>query len=260
MARFRDKKQELQRICAGADWKEALEELISSEAAALEAVNPLLALLPRPELSWQAAFGLGRALSFIADNNMEAARVFMRRLMWSMNEESGNLGWGIPEAMGCILAASPALAGEYSRIFISYGRDTGHEDNYVEHAPLRRGVYWGIGRLASANPAAALPALPHLTLALEDEDAGIRGMAAFAIRQLADNAPKSGETAEESEEYWKAAGLTLERAEALAGTTEAAGTAVELFNGRDIVTLSLGSLLARAREGVEKRRERRGIF
>ena len=112
MARFRDQKTELLRLCAGADWKQALEQRISNEAAALETVNPLLAILSRPELSWRAAFGLGLAVSFMVKKDMEAARIFMRRLMWSMNEESGNLGWGIPEAMGCILAESPALAKE----------------------------------------------------------------------------------------------------------------------------------------------------
>lgn len=195
MARFRKQKTELLRLCASDDWKRALEALISTEETALEVVNPLLALLPRPEFVWRAAFGLGRAVAFMAKKNMESARVFMRRLMWSMNEESGNLGWGIPEAMGCILAESPALAAEYSRILISYGHDTGREDNFVDHAPLRRGVYWAIGRLAAANAAAASPALPHLVKALEDDDPGVQGMAAFALRQLAGHGPARGTAA-----------------------------------------------------------------
>lgn len=257
MARFRSRKQELQRICAGADWRRSLEGLIRDETAALGAINPLLALLPRPDLSWQAAFGLGRAVAFIADKDMEAARVFMRRLMWSMNEESGNLGWGVPEAMGCILAEIPALAREYGRILISYGHDTGREDNYVDHAPLRRGVHWGIGRLAASNPAAALPALPHLTRALEDEDAQIRGMAAFAIRQLAVSAPDNEMNSGTMREQWKTAARALERAGTL---DEAAGTGVTLLDGSAVVTVPLGSLFGEALEMVKRAGGRREPF
>ena len=251
MARFRDQKIELLRLCAGADWKQALEERISDEAAALEAVNPLLALLSRPQLVWQAAFGLGLAVAFMANKTMESARIFMRRLMWSMNEESGNLGWGIPEAMGCILAESPALAKEYSHILISYGHDTGREDNFVDHAPLRRGVYWGIGRLAAANAAAAVPALPHLVKALEDEDAGIRGMAAFALWRLAGNTPAGARSRGEAAAQWRTAEQALERVQKQA----AAVSPLEFFDGNAIVTMTLADISNHALDARKGKQE-----
>jgi len=40
----------------------------------------------------------------------------MRRLMWNLNDESGGIGWGNPEAMGEILACHEALANEYAPI------------------------------------------------------------------------------------------------------------------------------------------------
>lgn len=245
MARFRDQKIELLRLCAGADWKQALEERISDEAAALEAVNPLLALLSRPQLVWQAAFGLGLAVAFMANKTMESARIFMRRLMWSMNEESGNLGWGIPEAMACILAESPALAREYGRILLSYGHDTGREDNFVEHAPLRRGVYWGIGRLAAADASLAKPALPHLIAALGDDDAGVRLMAAFALWQLAGNTPAAEKNQGETARQWQTAAQALEQA------AKAGDTSMEIFDGRAIVSVTLSEMLDRAREALQ---------
>ena len=244
MARFRSNKVEFQRICAGEDWMQALDRRIGKGEAAQEAVGPLLALLPRPELCWRAAYGLGLAVSRLAGANMESARIVMRRLMWSMNEESGNLGWGIPEAMACILAESPALAREYGRILLSYGHDTGREDNFVEHAPLRRGVYWGIGRLAAADASLAKPALPHLIAALGDGDAGVRLMAAFALWQLAGNIPAAEKNREETAGQWQAAAQALEKA------AKAGDMAMEVFDGRDITTVTLMEMLDRAREAL----------
>ena len=252
MARFRNQKAELSRICAGVDWKQDLERYLGDGSAALEAVSPLLALLPRFGFTWQAAYGLGLAVSRMAAKNMEAARIVMRRLMWSMNEESGNLGWGIPEAMGCILAESPALAREYGRILVSYGHDTGREDNFIEHAPLRRGVYWGIGRLASSNAAVAKPALPHLIKALGDEDAGVRIMAAFALGQLAANLPAGERNAGDAAAEWRAAERALEKTAAEAGAHAAM---TDIFDGRTVEAVTLAEMSDRALEALKDRTE-----
>ncbi|MDR2488137.1 MAG: HEAT repeat domain-containing protein [Desulfovibrio sp.] len=243
MTNFRRYKAELVRMCAGADWKSLLDQRINSAAIAAVFANPLLAILSRHEYSWQAAYGLGLAVSRMAEYNMESARNFMRRFMWSMNEESGNLGWGIPEAMGCILAQSPALAREYARIFLSYGRDTGQEDNFVDYAPLRRGVYWGIGRLAAADADGVKPALPHLVSALEDADSGVRCMAAFAIRELAENLPIEKRGKEEWAAHWRKAEDLLERGVVSAGDGPAD---IRLLDGCAIVNVSMARMFALA--------------
>lgn len=238
-------------MCAGKNWRQALEAEISDAESAKSASNAFLALLNRPEARWQAAYGLGLCLPLMAEESMEAARVFMRRLMWSLNEESGNLGWGVPEAMGCILAASPRLAEEYARIFISYGYETGRDDNFLDHGPLRRGVYWGIGRLAEANSRHALPALPHLGRALVDPDPAICAYAAFALEKLALAAPPLADDAEKR--LWEQAG------EALRGEAEkrlAAGqgeSPVERLDGGEIVEESLAAMLDKALKAVSAR-------
>jgi hypothetical protein len=119
----------------------------------------------------------------IAREAPEEARVIMRRFMWHMNEESGNLGWGVPESMAETLARSASLAKEFSRVLLSYIRDTGREDNFVGHAPLRRSCYWAAGRLLQARPEFAPIALPPLRAGLRDEDISCRGMAAWAFAQ-----------------------------------------------------------------------------
>ncbi len=63
---------------------------------------------------------MGRVAADLADRDMESARVVVRRLMWNLNDESGGIGWGSPEAMGEIMACHEGLAEEYSCILISF--------------------------------------------------------------------------------------------------------------------------------------------
>ena len=193
MPHFRQEKQRLMGVLREDGWKNVITAEIAKgdKTSLLRLISPFVSFLNRPELRWQAAFSLGKATARLALADMEAARVVMRRLMWNMNEESGNLGWGIPEAMGCILAESSKLADEYARIFMTYIRDTDREDNFVEHPPLRAGAYWGVGRLSKAAPDKTLSALPSLARALCMEDLYNRAMAAWALTSLAEAAAPS---------------------------------------------------------------------
>lgn len=44
---------------------------------------------------------------------MEKACTVMRRLMWTLNDEFGGIGWGVPEAMGEIMVCHKGLAHIY---------------------------------------------------------------------------------------------------------------------------------------------------
>ena len=85
----------------------------------------------------------------LAAKKMERARILMRRIMWNLNDESGGIGWGSPEAMGEILSKSPELAMEFKSILFSYLDPNG---NFLEHEALQRGVLWGIGTYLEAAP------------------------------------------------------------------------------------------------------------
>lgn len=84
-----------------------------------------------------------------AKQNMEKARIILRRIMWNLNDESGGIGWGSPEAMGEILSQSPELALEFKSILFSYLDPDG---NHIEHEMLQQGVLWGIGTYLKAHP------------------------------------------------------------------------------------------------------------
>lgn len=140
-----------------------------------------------PRIFWQAVTAMGAAVSRMADENSEAARNVMRRLMWSMNEESGGIGWGAAEAMGEIMARHEGLAGEYASILISYINPSG---NYIDHPELQKGILWALGRLAQKRPRQAGAAAAFLEPFFSSPDPGLRGLAAWISTLLSDEATK----------------------------------------------------------------------
>lgn len=126
---------------------------------------------------------MGVVVSGMAETSMEDARIIMRRLMWMLNEESGGIGWGVPEAMGEVMAINRNLAEEFNRILISYADENG---NYIEHTPLMKGVLWGIGRLSEAWPDLAETAAPHTRCFLFSDEPLNRGLATIILRNLND--------------------------------------------------------------------------
>ena len=153
----------------------ALEEI--SRLPCLQVVNPLFSFLQsgNEKLKWGAVKAMGVVVSQLADRDLEAARVMMRRLMWNLNDESGGMGWGSPEAMGEILATHSGLAHEYAHILLSYAREDG---NYLEHEGLQRGLLWGIGRLSEKRPELVRGAAVFLLPYLASQDGMIRGLSA----------------------------------------------------------------------------------
>lgn len=166
-----------------ADTKELLAELRSLSPHSV--VNALFAGICSSDekTRWNAITAMGPIVAAIADNEMEDARVIMRRFMWSLNDESGGIGWGVPESMGEILATHEGLAREYTHILVAFMRQDGF---YLELPQLQRGLMWGTGRLAQARPEilqsrkASFYQLPYL----DSTDTSVRGLAAWSLGLL----------------------------------------------------------------------------
>jgi hypothetical protein len=140
-------------------------------------VSPLFGALHfmEPRIHWTATRVMGEVTSRLARENREDARVVLRRMMWNLNDESGGIGWGVPEAMGEILARHAGLAEEFTNILASYSREDG---NYLEHVPLQTGLLWGLVRLASVRPELLRDAGPDVIPFLESDVPALRGLAA----------------------------------------------------------------------------------
>lgn len=148
-----------------------------------QVVNPLFSFLYSldEQVRWRTVSAMGAVVSLLAESEMEPARIIMRRFMWNLNDESGGIGWGSPEAMGEIMALNSNLADEYAHILISYIRPDG---NFLEHADLQRGVIWGVGRLAHARPPIVADSASYLIPYMNSTDPLLRGYALWAAGAL----------------------------------------------------------------------------
>ena len=182
ICRGRELKQKVLNLLKSEDFEPALQTIRSFPARRV--INPLFALLcsMEPQVRWRAVTAVGAVVANLAREDMESARVIMRRMIWNLNDESGGIGWGLPEAMGEVMARHDGLAEEYVNILLSYIRADG---NFLEHEPLQQGVLWGLARLAQTRPELLQQALPHLRPFLSSEDATLRGLAAWTIGLLA---------------------------------------------------------------------------
>ncbi|MDR3568464.1 MAG: hypothetical protein P4L43_10590 [Syntrophobacteraceae bacterium] len=176
-------------VCAllgSCDFEKALENL---DIAPIKIINPLLGFLAAlDELTrWRAIRGVGITVSAIAATDIEAAREIMRRLIWSLNDESGGIGWGAPEAMGEIMAENETLACEYHRILLSYIDENG---NPLENGLLERGVMWGVARLAQKRPGLLRDFLDPIVSQLQAGDPVKRGLALKTLLLLAGSSEK----------------------------------------------------------------------
>lgn len=145
---MRKLKQKVYELLMINDEAKAMTELL--EIPPSKSVNPLFSFIQSTNeaLKWRAVRAMGKVVAKMASENLEPARVVMRRLMWSLNDESGGIGWGAPEAMGEIMAQDERLAGEYKKILFSYVEKEG---NYLEHEPLRKGAIWAIERISNGT-------------------------------------------------------------------------------------------------------------
>jgi len=178
---YRAHKKRVFELLKRPDLDKALEEM--SWIPEQKVINPLFSFIHHGDerIKWAAVRTMGTLVSRLAERDMEAARVVMRRLMWNLNDESGGIGWGSPEAMGEILSRHDGLAKEYAHILLSYARRDG---NYLEHEMLQRGMLWGLGRLAEARPHLLKDASFHLLPFLESADAALRGLSAWVMGLL----------------------------------------------------------------------------
>jgi HEAT repeat protein len=176
-------KRRISKLLMSSDIEAVINEL--RQLPLKQVINPLIGALCSTDetVRWHAITALGPIVADLADRDMEAARVVMRRFMWSLNDESGGIGWGAPEAMGEIMANHAGLAQEYGHMLVAYMREEGF---FLELEMLQRGLMWGLGRLAQIRPSLLRErnTVLHLLPYLNSSDTAVRGLAARTLGLL----------------------------------------------------------------------------
>ena len=126
---------------------------------------------PDKLIRWRAIEAMGEIADRLAGEDPEAVRVMLRKLLWTINDESGGIGWSAPECIGEIIYRRPDLFAEFTSVVLSYAD---------EHM-LRRGVLWAAGRIAQARPGLVREDLTVLAGFVNDSDPVVRG---YTLRLL----------------------------------------------------------------------------
>jgi hypothetical protein len=123
---------------------------------------------------WRATEALGLVAGERAKTNLDAVKDIITRMLWSMNDESGGLGWHAPEAIGEILANVPGIV-------LIYAKQLPH---FFHEEPFERGAYMAVARAAEVVPDAFTNVASVLRLSMVDPDPHVRAHAYQALRAM----------------------------------------------------------------------------
>lgn len=110
----------------------------------------------------RAIAAIGPVASLFVRNNYEFLRETVRKLLWSLSDESGGIGWSAPEILGEIVRADPRRFNDVIPLLA--------ELFSIEEKVFRPGVLYAFGRIAEIDAEAVLPFQEVVIKGLFDED------------------------------------------------------------------------------------------
>ena len=131
---------------------------------------------PDEVIAWRAVEGLGLAAVVVAEGETEFVRGILRRLLWSLNDESGGIGWKSPQGLGAIVAGRLDLFSEFVPIIISLFE--------MEEELFRPGTLWAVGCIGAQVPNLVAQAVPWIVQLLADPDPQTRAHACRCAGQV----------------------------------------------------------------------------
>ncbi|NTW65555.1 MAG: hypothetical protein HGB21_04440, partial [Nitrospirae bacterium] len=99
-----------------------------------------------------------------------------RKLLWSLTDESGGIGWSAPEMLGEIVSADPARFQDIIPLIAS-----AYE---VEEDVFRAGVLYALARIAETAPELAAPYQKIVIMSIADRDPLVKVRGIGLVRLL----------------------------------------------------------------------------
>jgi hypothetical protein len=95
-------------------------------------------------VGWRAIKAVGRIAKVLVKNEHEFLRIAIRKLLWSLSDESGGIGWASPELLGEIVSADPEGFADIIPLIA--------EVYDIEEKTFRPGVMYAFVRIAEVSP------------------------------------------------------------------------------------------------------------
>ena len=125
-------------------------------------------------IAWRSIEAIGILSGNIAKVDSEIVRNMVGRLLWMIRDESGGIGWSVPEILGEIVRNNPELCADIAPIIASF-----HEEKM-----LTPGVLWALSRMGKLNPDTVDYAIPIIRSYISDNAIKNRCYAARALGEL----------------------------------------------------------------------------
>ena len=125
-------------------------------------------------LCWRAIEAMGRAAGAVGDSDPATVRNIIQRLIWSVTEESGGIGWSAPEMLGEIVVNSPGISADIPPIILSF-----HEEE-----SFLKGVLWAMGRITGAGLSPVVGSEELALKSLAHKDPEVRGLSLYLASAL----------------------------------------------------------------------------
>lgn len=127
-------------------------------------------------ICWRAIEAIGKAAGALKKKDPDFVRSIVQRLLWSLSEESGGIGWSAPDMLGEIVINAPDVFPDIPPIILSF-KD---EESFLP------GVLWAMGRIAKAgiNGLDRNLCSDIIIGSLNDKSPFVRGIAIWAASML----------------------------------------------------------------------------
>ncbi len=127
---------------------------------------------------WRAIKAIGLAAQAMLETDYEYLRDTCRKLLWSLSDESGGIGWSAPEILGEIVSADPARFDDLIPLIA--------EVYDIEEKVFRPGILYALGRIAEKSPDSVLRFRDLMRRALAEGDTASRIYALDLLALLKD--------------------------------------------------------------------------
>jgi hypothetical protein len=127
-------------------------------------------------VGWRAIKAIGLAAEVLVKTEYEFLRETVRRLLWSLTDESGGIGWAAPEILGEIVSADPERFNDIIPLI------AGVYD--VEEKVFRPGILYALGKIAEISPDLVMPFKDLIRRALSEGEPLSRVFALDLLKTL----------------------------------------------------------------------------
>jgi hypothetical protein len=156
--------QEMKRAAVAALESNDLEAIRTLALADRKILSVLVRLAYDKEtlVGRRAIVAIGRVASVFAANNYDFLRETVRKLLWSLSDESGAIGWSAPEILGEIVSADPKNFADVVPLIA--------EVYSIEERVFRPGVLYAFRKIAETHPDMIMPYLDIIVDGLSEKD------------------------------------------------------------------------------------------